>query len=155
MFEVEVEIADLSALEKFTTNISTLLPRGEIIALVGEMGSGKTTFTKKLAASLGVSEASVVSPTYSIENRHDCANNETMHHFDLYRLEENNSAEFLFELVGDLQKLIVVEWPEKVLRVQQHADFFIKISVDSNEIRTLNLSSRSENIIKSIELRLT
>ena len=69
-----------------------LLRAGDVLALTGDLGSGKTTFTKGLAEGIGCSSPDLVSsPTYVLE--HIYATPIPLHHYDAYRL--NSAAEFL------------------------------------------------------------
>jgi len=89
----------------------TLTP-GSVIALFGELGAGKTAFTRGLAAGLGV-RASVSSPTFTIVNEYP--GDIPLFHFDMYRLESDDE---LFDIGWDdyLERggVCAVEWSEKV-----------------------------------------
>jgi len=87
------------------------LPRGAVVALYGELGAGKTAFTRGLALGLGII-AGVSSPTFTIANEY--LGKVPLFHFDLYRLESENE---LFDIGWDdyLERggICVVEWSEK------------------------------------------
>jgi L-threonylcarbamoyladenylate synthase len=83
-----------------------------VVALSGELGSGKTQFTKGIGQSLGVKEV-VNSPTYTIFNEYIYGNNKTLAHMDTWRLENNE-----FEKSGLIKYLesgniVVIEWADK------------------------------------------
>jgi L-threonylcarbamoyladenylate synthase len=86
-----------------------------VFALQGEMGSGKTIFTKGLARSMGITEL-VTSPTFALENIYQIRDSKfQLHHFDAWRLE--NSNELLALGFSDLIKnksVISIEWAERV-----------------------------------------
>jgi tRNA threonylcarbamoyl adenosine modification protein YjeE len=88
-------------------------PAGRVLALLGELGSGKTTFTKGLASGAGVREPDrVTSPTFVL--RQDYLGRRPIHHYDLYRLsrpEELPALGFEEDLGGG--GLVVVEWAER------------------------------------------
>ena len=76
---------------------SNLRP-GSVIALVGELGAGKTTFVQALAEALGVIElAQVVSPSYALMNEYP-AEGPPLVHIDLFRLDEPDEARALLHL---------------------------------------------------------
>tara|TARA_B100001540_G_C15776019_1_gene628691 strand:- start:951 stop:1385 length:435 start_codon:yes stop_codon:yes gene_type:complete len=89
-----------------------------VLALKGDLGAGKTTFTQSLAKALNIQQA-LTSPTFVIQKSYTIPNHpffNTLIHIDAYRLE---SADELFhlgfkELLSDNKNLICVEWPEKV-----------------------------------------
>jgi tRNA threonylcarbamoyladenosine biosynthesis protein TsaE len=88
---------------------------GAIIALAGDLGAGKTTFTQGLAQGLGIG-ASVTSPTFVLINRYVGADGRVLQHADCYRL-SNAAAEMwdvgLLDLfAGD--DIVVVEWADRI-----------------------------------------
>jgi tRNA threonylcarbamoyladenosine biosynthesis protein TsaE len=85
---------------------------GTLLALVGELGAGKTQFVKGLAAGAGVpDERAVTSPTFVLLNLY--AGRVRVAHFDLYRLETVDLPSLGFYDVRD-DSIVVVEWAEKV-----------------------------------------
>ena len=89
-----------------------------VLALSGELGSGKTAFTQALAKELGVSDA-VVSPTFVIEKIYKLPFGKRFRHLihiDTYRLESEEELRSIGwdEIYSEPENLIVVEWPERV-----------------------------------------
>jgi len=93
-----------------------------LVALHGDLGSGKTTFTQAVAKLLGVTET-VTSPTFVIEkiyklseNKNNKNNFSHLIHIDAYRLESGSEMLSLGwkELISNPQNLIFLEWPEKI-----------------------------------------
>jgi tRNA threonylcarbamoyladenosine biosynthesis protein TsaE len=90
-----------------------------VFALHGNLGAGKTTFTKQLAKYLGINET-VTSPTYIIEKKFDIQSEtswfEKMIHIDTYRIDLEDELIKLGwdEHIVDKNNLIVVEWPENI-----------------------------------------
>ena len=88
-----------------------------VLALYGDLGSGKTTFTQYIASELGVRDY-VTSPTFVIQKRYQTKNPifKKLIHIDCYRL--NSPAEILAldwaELLADKDNLLVVEWAERI-----------------------------------------
>ncbi len=106
-----------------------------IIALHGELGAGKTTFTQGLAEGLGITDK-VLSPTFIVMRQHPVPESKkTLYHLDLYRLDEKQSLEELglHDLFSDPEAIVVIEWPEKL---SNH--------LPTNTI-TITLESLSEN----------
>ena len=100
-------VAETKALaEKFAAT----LKGGEVVCLEGDLGSGKTTFTRYLAAALGAKGA-VSSPTFCIVQEHADAK---LVHMDLYRLSgEDDVLAIGWEDYLDRGFTIVIEWPER------------------------------------------
>lgn len=102
-----------------------------ILALHGDLGAGKTTFTQTLAKELGIHEH-VQSPTYVLMKKYPIQFNRftTLVHIDAYRLER--PEEFLTlkseEFLGNPAALVLVEWPEKAEGMLPPADMTVNFS---------------------------
>jgi tRNA threonylcarbamoyladenosine biosynthesis protein TsaE len=88
---------------------------GAIIALTGDLGAGKTTFTQGLAQGLGIG-AAVTSPTFVLINRYVGADGRVLQHADCYRL-ANAAAEMrdvgLVDMFAE-DEIVVVEWADRI-----------------------------------------
>lgn len=101
----------------------------KVILFNGEMGVGKTTFIKELAKVLGVKDATS-SPTFSLVNEYQTADNQLIYHFDVYRLKQESEAldmgidEYLYS-----GNWCFIEWAEKIpnLIPPQHSVIDIKL----------------------------
>jgi tRNA threonylcarbamoyladenosine biosynthesis protein TsaE len=83
---------------------------GDIIELIGDLGSGKTTFVKGLAEGLGITE-NVQSPSYTLSQQYPTNKNATLVHYDFYRLSDAGILEHeLHEYVGNKDYITVIEW---------------------------------------------
>lgn len=131
-------VADTEAL---AARIAEGLRGGEVIVLAGELGAGKTAFTKGLAKALGVPEP-VVSPTFTMVKEYR-GRSLKLFHFDLYRIED---AEELYELGPDEyfadDAVTVIEWNK--LDFDDFDGKIIEISIDyvSPERRLFRISER-------------
>ncbi len=98
--------------ESIAKDLASTLRRGDVLALSGYLGAGKTAFTRGLARGLGITDM-VTSPTFTIVNEY--SGDIPLFHFDMYRL---SSEEELFELGWDdyLDRggIVVVEWSENI-----------------------------------------
>ena len=109
---------------EFGREIGSNLEGGSVLELIGDVGAGKTTFTKGLALGLGVLET-VQSPTFTISRVYE-GDNLTLSHYDFYRLNDYGIMKMeLAENLSDPQNITVVEWageladilPEKHLKL--------------------------------------
>ncbi len=83
---------------------------GQLIELIGDLGGGKTTLTKGIAAGLGVHKT-ITSPTFSIQRSYELPKGGMLEHFDLYRLESADTvAQELAECLQDESSIVVIEW---------------------------------------------
>ncbi len=89
--------------------------RAIVFALEGEMGVGKTQFTKGLARSMGIEDL-VTSPTFALENEYKIPNTKyKLYHFDAWRLENSEEMKALgFEDLIKNKSVVSIEWAEKV-----------------------------------------
>jgi len=88
------------------------LTNGDVIALIGDLGGGKTWFTKGVAMGLGIAPDDIVSPTFTLVNEY-CGTYK-LSHIDLYRL--NSGAEIRALDLDDYlsgQGIVVIEWADR------------------------------------------
>ena len=86
------------------------LKPGDIVLLSGDLGAGKTVFAKGFVRGVGVSNAEVVSPTFTIMNDYGGK----VYHFDLYRIEDPDELyEVGFEEFVGGDGIAIIEWPER------------------------------------------
>ena len=90
------------------------LKGGEVIALTGPLGAGKTVFVKGLARGLGIPEKEVRSPSFVILIEH-LKGRLPLFHFDFYRFEKGAEIDTIpFEDCLKAKGVIVIEWPERI-----------------------------------------
>ncbi|MBA3423362.1 MAG: tRNA (adenosine(37)-N6)-threonylcarbamoyltransferase complex ATPase subunit type 1 TsaE [Rubrobacteraceae bacterium] len=112
------EDLDEEALERLAVRVARALVPGDVIVLSGEVGSGKTTFVRTAAESLGIAER-VTSPTYQLARSYEGivdGRPVEINHLDLYRLEEIGSRDVLeLDDYLDPRAVTFVEWAEPAL----------------------------------------
>lgn len=117
------------------------LKGGEIVAYTGDLGAGKTAFTRGLARGLGIT-MQVTSPTYTLVNEYTGGRLE-LFHFDMYRL---GSSEELFDIGWDDYLLrggiCAVEWSENVADALEDA-IWVRISRLDDDTRQIEIEGRS------------
>lgn len=108
---IEIHLPDDAATKALGASLAPLLQRGDLIALYGDLGAGKTTLSRGLICGLLGSETEVPSPTYTLVQLYE-ASNFPLWHFDLYRIE---TPEALVELgwQDTANGVALVEWPER------------------------------------------
>ena len=127
-----MKISSIHDLEKISNKIKKKLTPGDVIFLYGEIGVGKTTFTRLLINNyekekkLKVSE--VLSPTFNIVFEYDIKKL-TIKHYDLYRLRNDSDIKNI-GLFEDLERTItLIEWPELIKeKPSNRIDLFFEYS---------------------------
>ena len=127
--------------EKIGAALGNILPAGTILAYEGDLGAGKTAFTRGLARGLGCADT-VTSPTYTIVNEY-LSGRMPLFHFDMYRL---RSSDDLFDIGWEdyLERggICAVEWSENVadamenairIRIEKTGDESRKITIEGGE----------------------
>lgn len=140
--------------KKLAMKMASMLKKGDLIVLCGELGSGKTKFTEGFLTYFGL-ENEISSPTFTIVNEYK-KDDINIYHFDVYRLED--SSEF-YAIGGDEyfeNGICLIEWGELIEDALPNE--YIKIDFsrdDSNENeRILNIRSignKYDNIIDSLK----
>ena len=148
-------ILDIKELDLFSKKLAENSFGGMFIGLIGDLGTGKTQFTKFLVKNLGGNEDEVTSPTFTLVNEYETQEFK-IYHFDLYRL---NSIEELEEIGYDdffyfKNSIIVVEWIDRIIEALPDEylilNFFYK--EDSPEERAIKINYKGEkyNFINEI-----
>lgn len=119
--------------------IASRLSGGEIFALVGDLGAGKTTFVQGFAQELGIDR--VISPTFIIMRSYDARGKiKTLYHVDLYRLENNIKEELdnlgITGIWGSPDTVVLIEWADKAKKMlPENAQFIDFEYLDENKRR--------------------
>jgi tRNA threonylcarbamoyladenosine biosynthesis protein TsaE len=146
---VKIEIISNSAEQTFEIArlIGEKLINGDLLALSGELGSGKTCFTKGLAKGIGVSEEyQITSPTFTLINEYPARCK--LYHFDVYRLSGYSEFEDLgYEEYFAGNGVVVIEWAEKIDKLIPSDSIFI-------DFEYVNENSR-KMIIRGLKSRLS
>lgn len=106
----------------------------------GDMGSGKTTLIKELALQLGVGDITS-SPTFSLVNEYVSSEKDLIYHFDFYRIEKEEEAyDMGIEEYFSNDAWCFVEWPEKVENVLPLESDVIKLTINPDNTRTIEIN---------------
>ncbi len=112
----EKEINSTDEMIAFGEEIGRQISEGMVLELIGDVGAGKTTFTKGLAKGLGISET-VQSPTFTISRVYE-GEKLTLSHYDFYRLNDYGIMEMeLAENLNNPKNVIVVEWAGNLTKI--------------------------------------
>ncbi len=134
---------DFNQTEMIGQKLAKKLKKGDVVALFGGLGMGKTAFVRGLAKGLSINE-NVSSPTFSIV--HDYGGNPALIHFDMYRVntwEDLNTTGFFDYL--DLNEILAIEWSENIESALPQNSIYVEISKgESDNDRIIKITG--ENI---------
>lgn len=117
--------------------------KGGVIALSGDLGAGKTTFTQSFASELKIKDK-ILSPTFVIIRQHQIPEaTRTLYHADLYRLEGDINPEDLGlkELWEDQNNIVLIEWAEKIKDHLPKNAVLINIKKINEDCREITIST--------------
>ncbi|MEN9920912.1 MAG: hypothetical protein RL538_805 [Candidatus Parcubacteria bacterium] len=147
MNEVIVRIVTKETLPEFAKEILELVKgrgneRAQVIALSGDLGAGKTAFTKALGQALGVAEE-ITSPTFTIMKGYETTDDIFTHlvHMDAYRIEDEDELRPLrfAEILDTPKTLVVVEWARLVAGAIPPVALHLTFSVEDENTRTVQI----------------
>ncbi len=126
------------------------LQPGDLVALFGELGAGKTCLTQGIARGLGVPEEyRVTSPTFTIINEYP--GRLTLYHLDMYRLTGvQDLDEIGYDECFNNSGVVVMEWAEKIKEVLPESAYFIFLTYINENRRKIVLSRNREEINRLI-----
>ena len=149
-----VAVPDEAALAPLARRLVAALPPRAFVALEGDLGAGKTTFVKAVAAAMGIEPSEVVSPTFGLIHVHDVpavhdrptpAAPERLVHADLYRLSgAGDLAEIGWEDATAGRCWVFVEWPSRAPTALPADRLDIAISIDSETGRTFQFTPHGD-----------
>jgi len=127
-----------------------LLP-GDVVALVGELGAGKTQLIKGLAAGVGIENSAYISsPSFTLI--HEYPGKIPLYHVDLFRLGREQEAEELgLEEYFQGRGITAIEWADKIPSLLPQELLFISIASMDKNIRSVEISGRGERYLNLVD----
>ena len=149
---MKIKSCSVSQTLKIGKALAKNMEKGDIVGLFGELGSGKTVFTKGIALGLGIHPLTVISPTFILLKEY---NGELpLYHFDLYRLgkpEDITALGYEEYLYG--QGVSVIEWADRLSYLLPKEILSVRLSLVGSKTRYIEFkagSSRYKRLIKKI-----
>ncbi|MCL2370568.1 MAG: tRNA (adenosine(37)-N6)-threonylcarbamoyltransferase complex ATPase subunit type 1 TsaE [Firmicutes bacterium] len=126
--------------------LALTLPSGAVVALSGDLGAGKTVFSKGVALALGIKDE-VTSPTFTLVKSYR-GKDKILHHFDAYRLSDEEEAEEcgLNELIGEPDSICVIEWPERIRGLLPESTVWVEIRRIDDKKREIKVRSKEMKV---------
>lgn len=134
-----IHIGSPTELPEVASEVISALGNCNVVVFRGEMGAGKTTLIREIAAQLGVKD-DVTSPTFAIINQYAGTKDRCIYHFDFYRINSIREAyDFGYEEYFYSGDLCLVEWPEKIEELLPEGVMTVRITADSETERTFEI----------------
>ena len=108
-----IHLPDLDATRQLAQRLSLLVRRGDVLALEGDLGTGKTAFARSLLQALGVM-GDIPSPTFTLLQTYE-TDRGNVYHLDLYRLQSSRELDELGWDEARADGIVIVEWPERAV----------------------------------------
>ncbi len=139
--KITLKSRSASETKRIGKKIGSFLSDGDVVALSGELGSGKTTLVKGIAKGLGLKdENEVTSPTFTLVHEYDAR--EKIYHMDWYRLNEISAADQAFlEEYFESGGVCLVEWADRAKRLLPRRRLSIHLQHSAKGTRTMKLDS--------------
>ena len=141
-FVREIALKDRAATECMGTQIAAVLQRGDVVALSGDLGAGKTTLARAMLRALGVSE-DVPSPTFTLVQRYETPQL-SVDHFDLYRVEGEPEIDQLGLEDALSIGAVLIEWPDRAGSRLPPNTLQIDLEITGEQSRRATLSGPME-----------
>ncbi len=151
-----IHINSIGEMQAYAASLAAIVKVGDCITLQGDLGAGKTTFTRALINQLTDKEIGVTSPTFNLSQSYEVMLEDrslaTLWHFDLYRIEDVSELDELGMEDALEAGVTVIEWPEIILEKlpQERISIVIEFG-ESSQGRDLILEVPSPQVRQRIE----
>lgn len=152
MKQLILKINNIEEIQQLAYDITNLSTPSTVIALNGDLGAGKTTFTKGIGRALNI-KRTINSPTFTIMKVYDAENKingiDKLYHLDVYRLEDS-SSDFELEEYFYQKGLTVIEWACIIEDILPSNTWKIDIYRIDDTTRKIVLSNFPQNIVEKL-----
>lgn len=123
----------LADTQKLAAELAAAAKAGDVFALKGTLGTGKTAFSKAFVNSLTELQTDVISPTFNLLQTYTGKDGTEIWHYDLYRLKNTSEIyELAIEEAFD-NAIVLIEWPEIIESILPRGTKFIEITTGESE----------------------
>ncbi len=143
------DIFSCEQMNEFGLTIASNVPNGTVIALVGDLGAGKTTLVRGVARGLNITEV-VQSPTFNIMKLY-LKGSRPLIHIDAYRLADINTDIGLDEYIGYETGITMIEWPHYIEDLLPENTLWIEIKSTGETSRHITVSSSDNKLVEAVK----
>ena len=135
--------------KEFGHKLANNLPSGSVVALLGDLGAGKTTLVRGVAEALHIKEV-VQSPTFNIMKIY-LKGDRPLIHIDAYRLADFNSDIGLDEYIGYETGLTMIEWPMFIEKLLPKEAIYVELLRKDDESRLIKVTCLKEDLLEVLK----
>lgn len=146
---MEFDVFNCEQMHELGLKLANNLPNGTVVALLGDLGAGKTTLVRSVAKGLKIEEV-VQSPTFNIMKLY-LKGTRPLIHIDAYRLADLNTDIGLDEYIGYETGITMIEWPQYIKNLLPKNTLYIEISITGENSRHLKIYSSDSKLIEVIK----
>lgn len=140
-------------IEKLGSRVALIAGNGDVILLKGDLGAGKTTFTRGLIrAKFEDEDMRVTSPSYLLDNVYQYDEAQYIHHMDLYRLPTGCDLSILGIPEIYSTSLCIIEWPQRMGENLPEQYLDIVINIGDDEIRSIKLTPIGNRWVEKLKI---
>ncbi len=143
------DIFSSDQMNEFGLKIASKVPNGTVIALLGDLGAGKTTLVRGVARGLHINEV-VQSPTFNIMKLY-LKGDRPLIHIDAYRLADINTDIGLDEYIGYETGITMIEWPLFIKDLLPENTLYIDIKSTGENSRHIDIYSSDDKLVEVIK----
>lgn len=144
---MDYTISSEAAMKMFGQVFGRLLKGSECLMLIGDVGAGKTTFTKGLAAGMAITET-VQSPTFTVNRVYDAPDGRRLSHYDFYRLDDPGIMKEELQETLESGAIVCIEWGDPVKDILPSGAIHLRISARDDTTRTIRIDAPAKIIEK-------
>ena len=111
---IRIKLSDLAATQRFGGLLATHLKAGDVIALSGALGAGKSALARAIIQAIDPTEDDVPSPTFTLVQHYALGDGTPLWHLDLYRIDDTQDAMALGLDDAFIDAVCLIEWPDRL-----------------------------------------
>ena len=146
---MEFDVFNHEQMHEFGLKLSSQLPNGTVVALLGDLGAGKTTLVRSVAKGLEIDEV-VQSPTFNIMKLY-LKGKRPLIHIDAYRLADLNTDIGLDEYIGYETGITMIEWPLFIEKLLPENTLWINITSTGDNSRHIDVYSSDDKLVEGLK----
>ena len=130
---IRIELSDFAATQRFGGLLAGQLKAGDVIALSGALGAGKSVLARAIIQAVDAAQDDVPSPTFTLVQQYALADGTPLWHLDLYRIETPQEALALGLDDAFIDAVCLIEWPDRLQKLLPKTNLSIHLYADDSE----------------------